>query len=94
MSDSILLAKNLFFGYDESPCAQPILQDVSISVEPGSIVAIVGESGSGKSTLAKLLCGMLTPTKGEVLYRGEPLRAPAMTGLHLLSQEPYSTFNP
>ncbi|MFZ9871675.1 MAG: ABC transporter ATP-binding protein, partial [Steroidobacteraceae bacterium] len=94
MSDPILLASHLFFSYDESTSSKPILQDVSIAIAPGSIVAIVGESGSGKSTLAKLLCGMLKPTQGEILYRGEPLRAPAMTGLHLLSQEPYSTFNP
>ncbi|MGA0800459.1 MAG: ATP-binding cassette domain-containing protein, partial [Steroidobacteraceae bacterium] len=94
MSDPILLAKNLFFSYDESTSSKPILQDVSIAIAPGSIVAIVGESGSGKSTLAKLLCGMLKPTQGEILYRGEPLRAPARAGLHLLSQEPYSTFNP
>ncbi|MEN9526727.1 MAG: hypothetical protein RLY56_678 [Pseudomonadota bacterium] len=94
MSDPILLAKNLFFSYDESTSSKPILQDVSIAIASGSIVAIVGESGSGKSTLAKLLCGMLKPTAGEVRYRGEPLQAPAMTGLHLLSQEPYSTFNP
>lgn len=94
MSDPILEATGISFGYDESNASQPILQDVSIAIESGTIVAIVGESGSGKSTLAKLLCGMLTPTQGRVLYRGEPLRAPAKTGLHLLSQEPYSTFNP
>jgi ABC-type glutathione transport system ATPase component len=94
MSDAILLASDVSFNYEAPKNARPILQNVSISIEPGSIVAIVGESGSGKSTLAKLLCGMLTPTSGQVLYRGAPLQSPAEAGLHLLSQEPFSTFNP
>jgi len=94
MNEPILSAKNIFFGYDKSKKSALILQDVSIDIEEGSIFAIVGESGSGKSTLARLLCGMLKPTHGEVRYRQAPLRSPAQEGLHLLSQEPYSTFNP
>lgn len=94
MIDPILLASDVSFEYDAVKNARPILRNVSIAIEPGSIVAIVGESGSGKSTLAKLLCGMLTPTSGQVLYRGSPLQSPAAAGLHLLSQEPFSTFNP
>ena len=94
MSDPILLASDVSFDYEADKDTRPILRNVSIAIEPGSIVAIVGESGSGKSTLAKLLCGMLTPTSGQVLYRGAPLQSPAEAGLHLLSQEPFSTFNP
>jgi len=94
MTDPILLASDVSFEYEGKKHARRILQNVSIAIEPGSIVAIVGESGSGKSMLAKLLCGMLTPTTGQILYRGAPLQAPAKAGLHLLSQEPFSTFNP
>ena len=94
MTDPILLASDVSFEYEAGKNARRILQNVSIAIEPGSIVAIVGESGSGKSTLAKLLCGMLKPTTGQVQYRGSPLQAPARAGLHLLSQEPFSTFNP
>lgn len=94
MNEHILSAKGIFFGYDKSNKSALILQDVSIDIDERSIVAIVGESGSGKSTLARLLCGMLEPTRGEVRYRQAPLRSPAQVGLHLLAQEPYSTFNP
>src|SRR5919202_2775988 len=52
------------------------LTDFSLRVDadPPSITAIVGESGSGKTTLARLLLGVITPTRGEVLYQGKDLR--------------------
>src|SRR5262245_38260773 len=48
------------------------MRDFSLGVEaePPSILAVVGESGSGKTTLARLLLGVVTPTTGQVLYRG------------------------
>ena len=47
---------------------QPVLDDVSLSIEPGSFVAFVGPSGSGKSTLLRLLLGFETAESGDVLY--------------------------
>ncbi len=50
-----------------------VLDDVSFDVYPGMTVAVVGESGSGKSTTARCITGLLPPSKGEILYNGEPL---------------------
>lgn len=50
-----------------------LLRKISLSIEPGSFVAIVGPSGAGKSTLARLMLGLLEPTSGEVLVNGKPL---------------------
>ncbi len=50
-----------------------VLDDVTIDVPRGHTVAIVGESGSGKSTTARAITGLLPPTKGQVLFNGEPL---------------------
>lgn len=47
---------------------EPVIEDVSIHVEPGEFVAIVGESGSGKSTLLRLLLGLEKPSTGAVFY--------------------------
>lgn len=47
-----------------------IVNDVSLSIRPGELVAIVGPSGAGKSTLAALLLGLYEPTKGTVRYDG------------------------
>ena len=44
------------------------VQDASLTLYPGEVVAIVGESGSGKSTLLNCIAGRLTPTQGEVSY--------------------------
>jgi ABC-type bacteriocin/lantibiotic exporter with double-glycine peptidase domain len=47
-----------------------VVQDVSLKIEPGQMVAIVGRSGAGKSTLANLLLGLYLPTSGRVSYDG------------------------
>ncbi len=49
---------------------QDAVQDVSLTLPAGSVVAVVGENGAGKSTLVKLLCGLAQPTSGRVLVDG------------------------
>jgi ABC transport system ATP-binding/permease protein len=51
-----------------------ILNDVSLAIEPGQLVAIVGGSGAGKSTLMKTLLGIAPTTSGKVLLNGDDLR--------------------
>jgi ATP-binding cassette, subfamily B, bacterial len=56
------------FRYDLN--APFVLQDIDLHIEPGQKIAIVGRTGSGKSTMGKLLLGLYTPTRGEILYDG------------------------
>ncbi|SFC79795.1 ABC transporter ATP-binding protein [Tropicimonas isoalkanivorans] len=52
---------------------EKVLDDVSFDIYPGMTVAVVGESGSGKSTTARVITGLLPPSSGQVLCKGEPL---------------------
>src|SRR5215207_7521041 len=50
-----------------------LLDDVSIVIDPGELVAIVGGSGAGKTTLLNALAGVKAPSDGRVLYNGADL---------------------
>ena len=56
------------FAY--APDAPLVLDDVSLKIEPGELVAVVGASGSGKSTLARLLAGLYRPQSGTIRFDG------------------------
>ena len=53
--------------------SKALLDDVSLNVCAGEVLAVVGPNGAGKSTLRKALCGDLRPSRGEVLMNGRPL---------------------
>jgi ABC-type Mn2+/Zn2+ transport system ATPase subunit len=57
-------------GYDD----RPVLEDVSLVVAPGALVAIVGPNGGGKSTLLKVMAGLLEPWSGSVRVFGSAPR--------------------
>jgi NitT/TauT family transport system ATP-binding protein len=53
-----------------------VLQDVSVAVKQGEVVALLGRSGCGKSTLLRILAGLIRPTTGDVTSNGVPLLGP------------------
>ena|SRR5688572_9787294 len=48
---------------------------LSFSLSSGDLLRIAGANGSGKTSLLRMLCGLLTPSAGEVRWKGEPIRA-------------------
>ncbi|MCS7205625.1 MAG: ABC transporter ATP-binding protein [Leptospiraceae bacterium] len=80
------------------------LKDFSLNVQKGEFIAIVGESGCGKTTLGNTLVGLLTPTKGKVIYHGQEILSPQTNLLkrnldlrkkfQMIFQDPYSSLNP
>ncbi|SCK17150.1 ABC transporter ATP-binding protein [Vogesella sp. LIG4] len=65
-SDSFITLRNVSFAYND----RPILQDVSLSIPRGKLIAIMGGSGSGKTTLLRLISGQIRAQHGEVLVDG------------------------
>lgn len=68
--ENMIEVRHLCFEYEEN---QPIIQDVSFTIQKGQFVAILGHNGSGKSTIAKLLIGLLEKKSGEIIVAGTPL---------------------
>ncbi|AXP82301.1 Bicarbonate transport ATP-binding protein CmpD [Mariniflexile rhizosphaerae] len=64
---------NIYKTYGKDDNATEVLSNINLSIEEGEFVAIVGFTGSGKTTLVNLINGLLEPTSGEVLFKGEPV---------------------
>ncbi|MDO4841109.1 MAG: ATP-binding cassette domain-containing protein, partial [Phoenicibacter congonensis] len=47
------------------------VKDLTIKLMPGETIGIVGESGCGKSTTANVMCGLQSPTRGKVFFKGK-----------------------
>ena len=71
----IVEARDVSFSYPEEP-DRHVLNNLNLQVCRGECVAILGESGAGKTTLLKLLCGLLQPSQGQILFEGKPLQGP------------------
>lgn len=79
--------RGLSFAY--GPSAEPVLDKLDLTIPEGEHLAVVGPSGIGKSTLAGLVCGMLTPTGGQLLLGGvQPAKVTPATRV-LIPQEAY-----
>ena len=66
----IIEFRDVSFAYNN----EPVLHNVSLTIEPGEKIAIVGYNGAGKTTLAKLLMRLYDPTEGEILLAGANIK--------------------
>jgi ABC-type glutathione transport system ATPase component len=101
---SLLATRGLGVTYRTRGFRRPkatVLQQISLSIEPGRTLGLVGESGSGKSTLGRAILGLAPVTEGDITFGGRSIvRLPARERRRLANdvqaifQDPYSSLNP
>ncbi|MFN8531817.1 MAG: ABC transporter ATP-binding protein [Anaerolineae bacterium] len=79
----------------------PVIQDISLSVEPNEIICIVGESGCGKTTTGKMIVNLLEPSAGEILVEGRSRASISRSEqsekrreFQIVHQDPFASLNP
>jgi peptide/nickel transport system ATP-binding protein len=81
----------------------PAVDDVSFRIPPGGALGLVGESGSGKSTLSRLVCRLLDPDDGDIVFDGESIariparefhKSPQRRDIQIVFQDPNDSLNP
>lgn len=67
------LSKTYVVGKGKTKSSVTPLKNVTLTIAEGKKIGLVGKSGEGKSTLANILCGVVTPTEGQIFINGQPL---------------------
>jgi|GEM_PF-3552502 len=73
MQGPIIDIERVSFAYD----GQPVLEDISLRVDPGDFLAVLGPNGGGKTTLLRLVLGLLAPSAGSIRVFGREPRLAA-----------------
>jgi nitrate/nitrite transport system ATP-binding protein len=78
MSNNIVEFKNVSKWYGTGENRTNVLKDINLTMKEGEFLAIVGFTGTGKTTLVNMLSGLLEPSEGEVLFKGEPIKGTSL----------------
>lgn len=88
LSKAYKAAKGTFFA----------AKDIDLNIGEDEIVGLIGDSGSGKSTIAQMIAGLIKPSSGEIVYKGDilsyPIQKKYRPKIQILFQHPEVSFNP
>jgi ABC-type glutathione transport system ATPase component len=96
----LLEVQKLAKRFDQGSAA---VADFSMTIEAGESVGLVGESGSGKSTTSRLICRLIDPSEGEIVFAGQSIghipsrdfhRSPHRKDIQIVFQDPNDSLNP
>lgn len=83
-----ILVRQVSHVYPTEAGALPVLHEIELRLQPGAFVSLVGVSGCGKSTLMRLIAGLQSPTRGEILLNGRsPAAARAQKQIGWMAQQ-------
>jgi peptide/nickel transport system ATP-binding protein len=97
MSQPVLEARAVSKHFTAGRSTVRAVEDATLALQAGRIVALVGESGSGKTTLARLLARFYPPTSGEIRLLGETVKGKPRSyysDVQLIFQDPFGSLNP
>lgn len=87
----VIELKNVSYKYEEAE--HYALHSINLTIVPGEHIAVVGPNGAGKTTLVKLICGLIDPTEGQVLYDGIDIREYDRTEFYKLFSAVFQQFS-
>jgi peptide/nickel transport system ATP-binding protein len=96
----LLQVQSLAKRFDQG---SPAVADFSMVMNAGESVGLVGESGSGKSTTSRMICRLIDPSEGEIIFDGESIghipsrefhRSPFRKDIQIVFQDPNDSLNP
>jgi len=101
MEDNMLKVKNLKKYFETDSGIVKAVDDISFKIKSNEVFGLVGESGSGKSTTGKILMGIHSPTKGEILFKGKDISTPTRErslsikkDMNMVFQDPGGSLDP
>ena len=101
MPEPLVALENLTRTFGLGKMRVTAVDNVSLTIDEGEIVCLVGESGCGKTTTGRMVAGLLRPTSGRILFKGQPVwqlgRSQFRTyrrGVQIIHQDPYASLNP
>lgn len=74
MVSRTLELRDVCFGFEAGAA---VLEGVSFAIGEGETLSVMGASGIGKTTLGRLIAGLITPTRGSILFKGSPVESPS-----------------
>lgn len=101
MPEPLMSLRNLTKTFKVKGGEITAVDNVSFDLNQGDILCLVGESGSGKTTVARMAAGLITPTRGQVLFEGKDINKVSGEEFHkyrqavqIIHQDPYASLNP
>ena len=101
LADRLMARAQRAVGRETRPALVRAVEQVDLTIRPGEVLGLLGESGCGKSTLGRMVAGIMRPSAGQVIWKGQDIATlpadkakAAMLQVQMIFQDPYSSLNP